>query len=71
VGIATSVIGAYYYLKIIKVMYFDDPAPAYERSPALTEGLLIAAAALFVSPLGYFLIAPLEAMTQNAAGALF
>jgi NADH-quinone oxidoreductase subunit N len=71
VGIATSVIGAYYYLKIIKVMYFDDPAPAYERSPALAEGLLIAAAALFVSPLGYFLIAPLEAMTQNAAGALF
>ncbi|MDB5697448.1 MAG: nuoN, partial [Alphaproteobacteria bacterium] len=71
VGIATSVIGAYYYLKIIKVMYFDDPAPAFERSRAVTEGLLIAAAALFVSPLGYFLISPLDAMTRNAAGSLF
>ena len=29
VGIATSVISAFYYLKIVKTMYFDDPAPAY------------------------------------------
>ena len=71
VGIATSVIGAYYYLKIVKTMYFDDPAPAFERSRDWMEGLLIAAAALFVSPLGYLLIRPLEFASRNAAGSLF
>ncbi len=29
-GVLTSVIGAYYYLMIVKVMYFDDPAPAFD-----------------------------------------
>ena len=27
VGILGAVIGAYYYLKIVKVMYMDEPAP--------------------------------------------
>ena len=71
VGIATSVIGAFYYLKIIKTMYFDDPAPAYELSRDRVEGWMIAAAALFVSPLGYFSIPYIDAAAQNAAGALF
>jgi NADH-quinone oxidoreductase subunit N len=71
VGIATSVIGAYYYLKIIKTMYFDDPAPGYERSGMGVEGALILAAALFVSPLGYFSIPYIDRAAQNAAGALF
>jgi NADH-quinone oxidoreductase subunit N len=71
VGIATSVIGAFYYLKIVKIMYFDEPAPAFERSRDWLEGLMIAAAAVFVSPLGYFLIAPIDAASRNAAGALF
>jgi NADH-quinone oxidoreductase subunit N len=71
VGIATSVIGAYYYLKIIKIMYFDDPAPAYERGRFTVESAMILLAALFVSPLGYFLIGPLDTVSQNAARALF
>jgi NADH-quinone oxidoreductase subunit N len=71
VGIATSVIGAFYYLKIVKVMYFDEPAPAFERSRDWIEGLLIAAAALFVSPVGFLLIGPIDALSRNAAGSLF
>ena len=71
VGIATSVIGAYYYLKIIKTMYFDEPAPAFARYRDPVEVGMIAAAALFVSPLGYFTIPYLGAATQNAASALF
>ena len=27
VGVLTSVVGAYYYLLIVKVMYFDEPLP--------------------------------------------
>jgi NADH-quinone oxidoreductase subunit N len=71
VGIATSVIGAYYYIKIVKVMYFDDPAPAYAASTDRVGGGLILLSALFVSPLGYFAIPLLDSASQNAAAALF
>jgi NADH-quinone oxidoreductase subunit N len=71
IGIASSVIGAYYYLKIVKIMYFDDPAPAYRPVESYVEGGLIAVAAVFVSPLGYFLIPALGFATMNAASALF
>jgi NADH-quinone oxidoreductase subunit N len=71
VAIATSVIAAFYYLKIVKIMYFDEPAAAFERSPDRVGGGLIAAAVLFVSPLGYLLLRPLEAAAQTAAGSLF
>jgi NADH-quinone oxidoreductase subunit N len=52
-------------------MYFDDPAPAYERSRDRVEGVLIVLAALFVSPLGYFSIPYIDAAAQTAAGSLF
>jgi NADH-quinone oxidoreductase subunit N len=71
VGIATSVIGAYYYIKIVKIMYFDEQAPEFERSRDWIEGLLIAAAALFVSPAGYLLIAPINDASLVAASSLF
>ncbi|MEA2999043.1 MAG: NADH-quinone oxidoreductase subunit [Sphingomonadales bacterium] len=72
VAIATSVISAYYYLKIVKIMYFDDPAPAYAPTRDVAQSVLIAAAALAVSPIGYYLIVgPLALASANAAGALF
>ncbi|MEA3003577.1 MAG: NADH-quinone oxidoreductase subunit [Sphingomonadales bacterium] len=71
IGIATSVISAYYYLKIIKTMYFDEAAPAYAPTRDWAQTALIALAAIIVSPLGYLLIAPLDAVTRNAAASLF
>ena len=71
IGIAASVIGAYYYLKIVKTMYFDEPAPEYARDGSALEGGLIAAAAVFVSPLGYLLIPALGAWSMAAAQVLF
>jgi hypothetical protein len=35
------------------------------------QGLLILVAAIAVSPLGYLLIAPIGALSDRAAGALF
>ena len=29
IGVLTSVVGAYYYLRIVKIMYFDEPAQAF------------------------------------------
>ncbi|KQN22402.1 MULTISPECIES: NADH-quinone oxidoreductase subunit NuoN [Sphingomonas] len=71
VGIAASVIGAYYYLRVVKTMYFDDPAPAFAPMENKVEGGLIALAAVFVSPAGYLLIPVLGAWTMAAARALF
>ncbi|MBD8640774.1 NADH-quinone oxidoreductase subunit NuoN [Sphingomonas sp. CFBP 13733] len=71
VGIAASVIGAYYYLRVVKTMYFDDPAPAFAPMDNKAEGGLIALAAVFVSPAGYLLIPVLGAWTMAAARALF
>jgi NADH-quinone oxidoreductase subunit N len=71
VGIATSVIGAYYYIKIVKIMYFDAPAPAFEPSREPVGTGLILASALFVSPLGYFLIPAIDLLSANAASSLF
>jgi NADH-quinone oxidoreductase subunit N len=70
-GIAASVPGAYYYLKIVKVMYFDDPAPEFAPRESAVEGGLIALGALAVSPLGYLAIPFLGAATLAAARALF
>lgn len=71
IGIAASVIGAYYYLRIVKTMYFDEAAPAFAPSESAVEKGLIAASAVFVSPVGYLLIPALSAASLTAARALF
>ena len=70
-AILGTVIGAYYYLKIVKIMYMDEPAEPYARVRQPLQGLLILVAALAVSPLGYLLIGPLGTLTDRAAGTLF
>jgi NADH-quinone oxidoreductase subunit N len=64
---ALTVIGAYYYLKVVKIMYFDDPAEPFVRARAPVETALIAACAIFISPLGYLLIQPISRLAANAA----
>ena len=47
IGVIASVVGAYYYLRIVKVMFFDDAkAPFLPISGSI--GLVMAASALFV-----------------------
>ena len=70
-GIAGSVPGAFYYLSIVKRMYFDDPAPKYEGKPGLVEGGLLLVSAVAISPLGMFALPCLSAWTGLAAKALF
>jgi NADH-quinone oxidoreductase subunit N len=70
-GILGTVVGAYYYLKIVKVMYMDEPAEPYARVRQPVQGALILLAAILVSPLGYLLIGPLGSLTDKAAGSLF
>jgi len=69
-GISASVIGAFYYIKIVKIMYFDDAAAGFARPQSRIENGLIAASALVIA-LGYPLIPWLDALSGNAAKALF
>lgn len=71
IGIAASTIGAFYYLKIVKIMYFDDPAADFSPVKNPVENGVIALTAVAVSPLGYFAIPMLGAATAVAAKALF
>ncbi|MEO5612038.1 MAG: NADH-quinone oxidoreductase subunit NuoN [Sphingomicrobium sp.] len=70
-GILGTVLGAYYYLRIVKIMYFEEAPATLYRVRAPVERLLILAAALIVSPLGYLLIGPLGKLADRAAGSIF
>ena len=70
-AIIGTVVGAYYYLRIVKVMYFDDAATPFARVRQPVQGALILLAAIAVSPLGYLLIGPLQEISDKAAGSIF
>ncbi len=70
VGIAASVIGAYYYLRIIKVMYFDAPAEPYRPVQSYAEASVILVSSILLV-IGYLLIPMLSATSAAAAKALF
>lgn len=71
IGIVASVIGAFYYLKVIKVMVFDEPTGQIVAGDDPVLPWIGGALALSVSPLGYFAIPMLSVITANAAKALF
>jgi NADH-quinone oxidoreductase subunit N len=68
IGVVASVIGAYYYLRIIKIMYFDAPLGAFDRrSPSLS----FVVATSGIATLFFILVAgPITAAAQAAASAL-
>ncbi len=69
VGLLASVIGAYYYLRLIKIMYFDEPAAAFDP-PGLTAGIIMAASSVLMVVL-FVVPAPLVNSAEAAAKALF
>ena len=71
IGIAASVIGAFYYLKVVKIMYFDEAADVILPQGGKTEMTVIALMALMVSPLGYFALPILAPAAEAAASVLF
>jgi NADH-quinone oxidoreductase subunit N len=69
IGVLTSVIGAYYYLRIIKVMYFDQPKPAFEPGPLGVKAVLAISTGFVV--LLSLVPAPLFNAAAAAAKSLF
>jgi NADH-quinone oxidoreductase subunit N len=68
IGVLTSVIGAFYYLRIVKVMYFDAGDPQFDRRPASVR--FVMAVGAIGSGLFVFLPGPLIAAAGVAARAL-
>ena len=69
IGVVTSVVGAFYYVRIVKVMYFDEPR---ERYAPLTPGLKFVLALTSAVVLLFWIVpAPLEIAAAAAARSLF
>lgn len=68
-GVLTSVVAAYYYLRIVKVMFFDDPVDAVDKDIPFARRAVIFLSVIFV--LG-FIIKPnlLVSSSQSAASAI-
>jgi NADH-quinone oxidoreductase subunit N len=70
-GIAASVIGAFYYIKVVKVMYFDEPAGRVARAGEWPNWAILAISSIVISPLGYLLTPWLGEFANKAAAVLF
>jgi NADH-quinone oxidoreductase subunit N len=68
-GVLASVVGAYYYLAIIKIMYFDEPAKGFGPMPAELKAVL-AVSGLF-NLLFFVYPGPLVEAATAAAKSLF
>jgi len=69
IGVITSVIGAYYYLAIVKIMYFDEPVRSFQRMPLLL-GLVLGVSGI-ANILFFAYPAPLLGAATVAAKSLF
>jgi NADH-quinone oxidoreductase subunit N len=69
IGVIASVIGAYYYLLIVKVMYFDEPAPGF--APMRTELKVVLGITGLFNLLFFVVPSPLVNAAAAAAKSLF
>ncbi|HEU4659478.1 MAG TPA: NADH-quinone oxidoreductase subunit NuoN [Pseudolabrys sp.] len=69
IGVVTSVVGAYYYLAIVKTIYFDEAAEGFQRMPAGVR--LVLAVAGLANLLFFVYPGPLLDAATAAAKSLF
>ena len=69
IGVLTSVVGAYYYLMIVKTMYFDEPVQSFDSMPGLLR--LVLAVSGVINLLFFAWPAPLLTAAAAAAKSLF
>ena len=68
VGALATVVGAFYYLRIVKVMYFDDPAQSFE--PATRELRLVISVTAVLTLFFFLFPAPIVGEAELAALSL-
>ena len=69
IGVLTSVVGTYYYLAIVKLMYFDEPVQGFQSMPMLLRFVLGVAG--LVNILFFAYPGPLVGAATVAANSLF
>ena len=70
IGVLASVVGLYYYLRLVKVMWFDEPAEAFVPM-AIELRAVLWVTGLIVFPLYIFLGGPIFAAAEAAAKTFF
>ncbi|HVR67118.1 MAG TPA: NADH-quinone oxidoreductase subunit NuoN [Verrucomicrobiae bacterium] len=70
IGVVASVVSAFYYLRIIKVMYFDEPVESLDRSTGWVMNGIIAVSSLTIL-LFFALPGPVIDSAAAAAASLF
>ncbi len=68
IGVVASVVGAYYYLRIVKIIYFDEPAEAFDALD--TEVKMVAYASGAFTLLFVIFANPLLTLAEAAAKSL-
>ena len=69
VGMVSSVVGAFYYLRIVKLMYFDEPQGGFDRVPGELQAVLACSGILMFA---FLIVAnPLVEAAGAAARSLF
>jgi len=66
-GVLTSVVAAYYYLRIIKVMFFDEPAEKFDSDIAFSRRAIIYASVFIVT---VFIVFPSPLVDASQAAAI-
>ena len=69
IGVVTSVIGAFYYIRIVKVMYFDEPREPSSRCRSAQASCSASSSVVVV--LFWLVPAPLVGAPRAAARSLF
>jgi NADH-quinone oxidoreductase subunit N len=69
IGVIASVISAYYYLRIVKLIYFDEPLQEFLQAPGEVR-LIMLLAGIFVVTFALF-AQPVVVLAQSAALSLF
>lgn len=69
IGVLSSVVSAFYYLRIVKVMYFDEGAGGYQAVPVTQRAVLALSGLFAVLFVGF--AGPLASGAAAAAHALF
>ncbi len=70
IGVVTSVFGAFYYVRIVKVMYFDDAGEPLERPIGKGVSAVLAVTAI-VTVLFFIGLSPVLEIADAAAASLF
>jgi len=69
IGVLVSVVGAYYYLRLVKIMYFDDPVEGFQ--PMAPELRVVLGLSGLFTLLYVFFAGPIGSVAEVAAKSLF